>query len=185
MKLALCLVALFTATHAQFFGVPSLYHGPAHSHAGIFLPPVRPAASFNNPQDVKIRRFCKAICYLYIDHNKTCGTNNVVYENACQARCDRVDADSTRLMFNDRCCCDNNSHLIDAEFATDTGGTVDAIVASSNFCIHRSIGGSQLTNIFAIPQCIRNCLGIDSINDLVMSNTNYTYAEGCAVNMNA
>ena len=185
MKLALILAALITVAHGQFFGVPSLYHGPAHSHAGIFLPPVKPSTNFNNPQDVRIRRFCKAICYLYIDLDKTCGTNNMVYENACQARCDRVDTDDSRLMFNEKCCCDNNSHLIDAEFATDPTGAVDVVVSSSNFCIYRETAAGQFTNVFAIPQCIRNCLGIDSINDLVLNNTNYTYGTGCTVNANA
>ena len=182
MKLALLLIAIVASTNAQFFGAPSLYHGPQHSHAGIFLPPVRPVSSSNDPSSVAITRFCKAICYLYIETGPTCGTNNVVYENACQARCDRVSSDSTRLKFNNKCCCSNNSDYIDGEFSQVGNFTNDQIISSSNFCVHRTGSTGGLTNVFAIPQCLRECLGIDSMNDLEFINTNYTYSEGCTLN---
>ena len=185
MKLALLLIAIIASTNAQFFGAPSLYHGPQHSHAGIFLPPVRPVSSSHDPSSVAITRFCKAICYLYIGSDKTCGTNNKVYENSCQARCDRVGSDDTRLKFNEKCCCANNSDYIDAEFSVVGTNANDVVIASSNFCVHRAVSATQLTNVFAIPQCLRECLDIDSMNDLEFINTTYTYAEGCALNFAA
>ena len=87
-------------------------HGPTHQHAGIFLPPIQ-KVKHNQPEDVLFTRYCKAICYLYVPIEKTCGTNNRVYENECQAKCDRVNADSTRLFFNQKCCCSNGSQQID------------------------------------------------------------------------
>ena len=158
-------------------------HGPAHQHAGIFLPPVQ-KVKHNQPEDVLYTRYCKAICYLYVPMEKTCGTNNRVYDNACQAKCDRVTVDSTRLFFNQKCCCSNGSQQIDiGELVSLTGGGGWLPYSTSSFCINAVTGGSDTNSatVFNIPSCLQDCLDIDSMNDLdYLINTDVTYSEGCS-----
>lgn len=157
-------------------------HGPAHQHAGIFLPPVQ-KVKHNQPEDVLYTRYCKAICYLYVPIERTCGTNNRVYENACQAKCDRVNEDSTRLFFNEKCCCSNSSQKIDiGNIASLTATAVGFnALSTTSFCINATENAStHQATVFSIPSCLQDCLDIDSVNDLEFIVTNgVTYAEGC------
>ena len=158
-------------------------HGPPHSHAGIFLQPIR-KVQHNDPSDVLYVRYCKAICVLYVPLKKTCGTNNRVYENDCAAKCDRVSVDASRLKFNETCCCAHQSHKI-ADF-TGFDATPEPIAnPTSSFCINvtKSLTGSDdlVSNVFVIPKCLQICLDIDDKNDLEYEDVQQTYAEGCTV----
>ena len=176
-------------SHLTYPGPNSLYG----SQQGLFIPQVSEIKNISNANDVMYTRFCKAVCMLYVPWSKTCGLNNEVYLNDCQARCDRVSTDQSRLMFNEKCCCNPGSEYIDAQWAsaTATAGGVDpsqaANLVSSSFCVsiyeNETQGGLARTggvNIFAIPPCLKTCLGIDNMRDLkFLDNTIGSYKEEC------
>ena len=171
------------SSHVTYPGANS----PYGRQSGLFIPQVQPVQSVSSSNDVIYTRFCKAVCSLYVPEEITCGLNNRIYMNDCQARCDRVGTDSNRLMFNKKCCCVPGTEYIDSAWAkgTNTGGNSDdANVRSSSFCISTepSDGASTQTgkiNIFAIPPCIATCLDINDIGDLKFVDTTKTYVAEC------
>ena len=169
-------LSLGTLTHVTYPGRNS----PYGSQTGLFVPHIHKVESHTNASDVLYTRFCKAICYLYVPLEKTCGLNNKIYENDCQARCDRVGTDIARLKFNQKCCCSGGSHLIDASFAQFAANSVPTPAPAAT-CVHIA-SGNHLINVFAIPPCISRCLGIDSYGDLEFLDNTLTYIDGCADN---
>jgi hypothetical protein len=159
------------------------------SQQGLFVPHIHEIRNARDSSDVLYNRFCKAICFLYVPHKKTCGTNNKIYINACQAKCDRTGVDDSRLMFNESCCCNGGSHKIDASFAAKATNGVSALGAVGT-CVHvaskddtGTVDNNNLINVFAVPKCIAQCLGIDSKADLEFIDQTRTYLDGCADNM--
>ena len=121
-----------------------------HHQHGIFLPTITPYSASQNG-DVMYNRFCKALCCLYVPVEPVCGVNNVVYENACMARCDRIAVDESRIRFNNKCCCQAGSDVI-------TG------VAATTFSIVDT--GNANAILFSIPTCLQECLDINEVNDV-------------------
>ena len=168
---------------------------PYGSQQGLFIPQVTRVQSISSATDVIYTRFCKAVCMLYVPEEKTCGLNNYVYLNDCQARCDRMGTDKTRLMFNDKCCCTPGSEYIDSAWAkgnnfASNGTTIlnsdDPTIKSSSFCVSTTAsplgGASTVTgkiNVFAIPPCLTSCLGITSVGDLKFVDQTKTYVAEC------
>ena len=190
MKQTLCIVLLISSmwSHMTYPGPNSIYG----SQQGLFIPQVNEIKNISNANDVMYTRFCKAVCMLYVPWSKTCGLNNEVYLNDCQARCDRVSTDQSRLMFNEKCCCNPGSEYIDAQWvlAGTTASGVDpsaaANVVSSSFCVsaYQGITRNGLTptggvNVFAIPACLKTCLGIDDMRDLKFLDNTITYTQEC------
>ena len=182
----LALFVLGISTHTTYPGFGS----PYGSQQGLFIPQVSEIKNISSANDVLYTRFCKAVCMLYVPIKKTCGLNNEVYLNDCQARCDRVGTDANRLMFNDKCCCLPGSEYIDSAWALGATTTSPALssetasVKSSSFCVSMAARttGSAVTgkiNIFAIPQCLRQCLGIDDMADLKFVDNTITYSNEC------
>ena len=124
-----------------------------HGNKGLLLPQIQPYQpnSNSNSNSVIYNRFCKALCLLYVPQNYTCGTNNVVYENECMAKCDRVEVDSSRLKFNNKCCCQSGEDEIKTSTASD-GSTL--------------ILGVTPTIYFMIPRCLMRCLDVYGPNDV-------------------
>ena len=139
--------------------------------------------------DVIYNRFCKAICRLYVPIKKTCGLNNKIYANDCEARCDRIGTDISRLKFNEKCCCSGGSHKIDASFALGTNNGPHGL-EPAGFCVYvfadapnEETSSSAYVNVFAVPNCVAECLGIDSKADLEFTDNSRTYYDGCADNL--
>ena len=182
MKAAFILVCLGMAAFSHFTYPGS--NSPYGRQQGLFIPSINKVTA-ETTNDVVYNRFCKAICYLYVPLLKTCGLNNIVYENECQARCDRVGTDQSRLKFNEKCCCSGGSHKVDASFAK---GETDAKapLTPSAFCINVPARNSSnvddtnnIMNVFIIPTCIARCLDIDSHSDLEYVDPSRTYKSGC------
>jgi hypothetical protein len=183
----LALFVLGISTHTTYPGFGS----PYGSQAGLFIPQVSQVKNISSANDVLYTRFCKAVCMLYVPIKKTCGLNNEVYLNDCQARCDRVGTDANRLMFNEKCCCLPGSEYIDSAWAlgannttvTPTLNSESPNVKSSSFCISMPARDTTTIkgniNIFAIPQCLRQCLGIDDKSDLKFVDNTVTYSTKC------
>ena len=174
---------LHATCHVTYPGRGSIYG----SQQGLFVPAIHEIKNVENAGDVLYTKFCKAICYLYVPIERTCGLNNKIYENDCQARCDRVGTDKSRLKFNGKCCCPGGSHLVDASFAA---GQVDGppALAGAATCVHiikpAAAGGqTNYLNIFAIPPCLARCLDIDSKNDLEYADKTLAYIDGCSDNL--
>ena len=165
---------------------------------GAYLPYLSPVqtpavtATSTTTSSVVFTRICKAICGMHIPENITCGLNNQIYMNDCQAACDRIGTDQTRLMFNKKCCCVPGSEYIDSAWArgTDVGPVNSTLVSndpsivSSSFCasVLPSETPTVLTgkiNVFAIPPCLRTCLGINALSDLKFVDTSRTYVAEC------
>ena len=186
MKQTLFIVLLIAPlwSNLTYPGANSIYG----SQQGLFIPQVNEIKNISSANDVLYTRFCKAVCALYVPESKTCGLNNQVYLNDCQARCDRVGTDKARLMFNEKCCCNPGTEYIDNQWVlgTATASGVDpsqaANVRSSSFCVSMKSPSSTLTgyvNVFAIPSCLKTCLGIDNMRDLKFLDTTVTYTEEC------
>ena len=188
LKKLVSILVFISATLSQGFPFAPASHGHPHQQ-GLFLPVIRESTISTNANDVIYIRFCKALCYLYVPHSKTCGSNNIVYENSCMAKCDRVNVDATRLKFNDKCCCNHNSDLVDASWALGALNSID--VNTTMFCAHIVVTGTNgaivetdYVNVFAIPQCLQTCLGIDDVSDLTTLNSSHTLVNGCTDNLN-
>ena len=157
------------------------------SQQGLFIPQISQVQAVSNTSgngsSVLYTLFCKAVCMLYVPKNETCGLNNQVYFNDCQARCDRVGTDQNRLMFNKKCCCNPGSEYIDSQWISNTAGTSSASTnVSSSFCVHTSTSTNTVSggiNVFAIPPCLKTCLDIDSVADLKFLDTTRTFTAGC------
>ena len=178
---ALAIIGISSQTTYPGFG------SPYGSQQGLFVPQVSEIKNISSANDVLYTRFCKAVCMLYVPIKKTCGLNNEVYLNECQARCDRVSVDDDRLMFNEKCCCLPGSEYIDSAWAlgvnTTTLNSNSANVRSSSFCVSvQNTTTAPITgrvNVFAIPQCLSQCLGIDDMSDLKFVDTTKTYLNIC------
>ena len=182
----LTLAIIGIATHTTYPGFGS----PYGSQQGLFVPQVTEIKSISSANDVLYTRFCKAVCMLYVPMKKTCGLNNEVYYNECQARCDRISVDDARLMFNDKCCCLPGSEYIDSSWVlADNDLAASPVVTSeagqiksSSFCISKLSPATAITgniNIFAIPPCLSTCLGIDSKADLKFIGDSSAFVEKC------
>ena len=147
----------------SFCYIPHLQNQNLHDQYGLFMPQITPysATTFDG---VIYNKFCKALCCLYVPVEPVCGTNNVVYENACMAKCDRVGVDKTRIRFNNKCCCQAGSDVVQ----DDINLSLTLIDDEDNIK-------------FAIPQCIGQCLGIASISDLTISSDIGTDIDGTLV----
>ena len=177
--LLLLSLSLGALTHVTYPG----YGSPYGSQAGLFIPQIQKVQNLQSSTDVIYSRFCKAICYLYVPLEKTCGLNDKIYENDCQARCDRVGTDINRLKFNNTCCCSGGSHLIDASFASFTVDGTPTINPAAT-CVHiQNPGSTDFINVFAIPKCLSRCLDINSVNDLEFLDKTLTYKLGCMDNL--
>ena len=159
------------------------------SQQGLFVPGIQEIRNVQDSSDVIYNRFCKAICRLYVPIKKTCGLNNKIYDNDCEARCDRIGTDITRLKFNEKCCCSGGSHKIDASFALGTENGPHEL-GSAAVCVYVSAetptGGASsnaYVNVFAVPNCVAECLGIDAKADLEFSDNSKTYYDGCSDNL--
>ena len=203
-KLFLVLFFASTITSNQYSNTGYNSSGQTNIPNGTFLPRIQAFTSSSNSTngDGDYIRFCKSVCYLYVPLEKTCGTNNRIYENACQARCDRAIVDKSRLFFNNKCCCGTGSQIIDFGYLDEAtpsinssqSNAIDNTVAK-NFCVHfkrlNTIETSTTTtkypyNIFSVPPCIADCLGIASVTDLQYHNPkNHTIALGCGRYVNA
>ena len=181
---ALALVWAGTLCHMTYPSRGSLYG----TQQGLFVPQIHEIKNVENANDVLYTKFCKAICYLYVPLDRTCGTNNQIYENECQARCDRVATDKARLKFNGKCCCPGGSHLVDASFASGDHDGKPGLLAAAT-CVHlvRDTGRAapnqyNYLNVFAIPPCLARCLDIDTKADLEFANKALSYQDGCVDN---
>ena len=179
--LLLTLLAVAISGHVTYPGPGSPYGG----QQGLFIPQIHKVQNISSADDVVYTRFCKAICMLYVPIEMTCGLNNEVYLNDCQARCDRVSTDSSRLMFNNKCCCSPGSEYIDSAWAnnSNTPASTDPSIKSSSFCVSvaatTALTGGGKINVFAIPPCLVECLGIDDKGDLKFVDTTKTYFNEC------
>ena len=183
-SITLAILLLSASCHYSYPGTGS----PYGSGQGLFIPQIHEVSSHSTANDVVYTRFCKAVCYLYVPLAKTCGLNNTVYDNACQARCDRVGVDATRLKFNDKCCCAGESHKVDAWWATGANNAVAASPVASSFCISTLVSNTSTTsyvNVFAIPSCLATCLDIDDSGDLEYLDSTRTYTTNCMNNLAA
>ena len=177
------LLVLEILSHTTYPGMGS----PYGSQVGMFVPQISPVQNITSAGDVIYNRFCKAVCMLYVPIEKTCGLNNEVYLNDCQARCDRISTDKARLMFNEKCCCSLGTEYVDAAWVLGTANTVThsetSTVKSSSFCVSTSVPGTTpitgYINVFAVPPCIAECLGISNIADLKYVDNTKTYYNVC------
>jgi hypothetical protein len=183
LLLSVCALGLCHTTY------PS-HHSIYGSQQGLFVPSIQEIRNVKDSSDVIYNRFCKAICFLYVPHKKTCGLNNQIYINDCQAKCDRIGTDINRLKFNEKCCCSGGSHMVDASYAKSELDGVHTL-ASAATCVYVKgkssagvVSSNAYINVFAVPNCIANCLGIDSVSDLEFTDNTRTYTLGCADNIN-
>ena len=181
MKLSLFLTLVIAGTmgHYTYPGAGS----PYGQQQGLFIPQVSEIKNISSANDVIYTRFCKAVCMLYVPESKTCGLNNEVYLNDCQARCDRVGTDAARLMFNSKCCCTPGTEYIDSSWVLGDGDSNAVGVRSASFCVSTTattttnINGK--INVFAIPPCLQTCLGIDGLSDLKFVDQTKTFTVEC------
>ena len=181
MKQTLLIFLFFFSaqTHMTYPGGRS----PYGTQQGLFLGQIS-KVQHSDTEDVVYIRFCKAICMLYVPEDMTCGYNNQVYLNDCQAKCDRIDTDKSRLMFNNKCCCSPGTEYVDSAWVRGDNlpASSDPTIKSASFCVSIKPSNTSVIsgniNIFAIPPCLASCLGINDKNDLkYVDNSIVTFNE--------